>query len=230
MGRQMNDMQRYAVYYAPRPGAFADAAAAWLGWDASRGIAVPHPDLGLPLADLTDAPRVYGFHATLRAPFQLASGLGRGHVDHALDALARRLSPVICDGLLLEDIEGFLAFTPQGNRAMLMDFAAEVVRATNPLRAPLTPAEIARRRPETLTQHQRELLAAWGYPYVMDAFECHLTLTRRLDADQTARARHAASAHFAALLPSPFVIQDLCLFGQDTSGRFHLLHRYPLSG
>ena len=28
----MQDFTRYAVYYAPQPGIFADRAAAWLGW------------------------------------------------------------------------------------------------------------------------------------------------------------------------------------------------------
>ena len=33
----MDQMKRYAIYYAPREGAFAEAAAAWLGWDTPRG-------------------------------------------------------------------------------------------------------------------------------------------------------------------------------------------------
>ena len=45
----MDQMKRYAVYYAPRPGAFADRAADWLGWDAG-GQAVPSPSLpGIPV-------------------------------------------------------------------------------------------------------------------------------------------------------------------------------------
>jgi hypothetical protein len=40
----------------------------------------------------------------------------------------------------------------------------------------------------------------------------------------------ALMAHFADVLPRPFVIDDLCLFGEDAAGRFHLLHRYALTG
>jgi tripartite-type tricarboxylate transporter receptor subunit TctC len=29
----MEKMKRYAIYYAPEEGPFAQAAAAWLGWD-----------------------------------------------------------------------------------------------------------------------------------------------------------------------------------------------------
>jgi hypothetical protein len=40
----------------------------------------------------------------------------------------------------------------------------------------------------------------------------------------------ALAAHFAPVLPHPFRIEDLCLFGEDAAGRFHLLHRYALAG
>jgi hypothetical protein len=104
------------------------------------------------------------------------------------------------------------------------------VRATNPLRAALSAAEIARRRPDTLSARQRAHLAQWGYPFVMDDFAFHLTLTDQLDADMAARVQPHAAAHFAPVLPRPFVVQDLCLFGEDIAGRFHLLHRFPLQG
>lgn len=147
-----------------------------------------------------------------------------------LSDLATRVSPAVCDGLALENLHGFLALTPQGDTAALLDLAARVVEGMNDLRAPLTDAEIARRRPETLTPRQQELLARWGYPFVMEAFRFHLTLTDRLPADQTAAVAAVLQAHFAPVLPRPFVIEDLCLFGEDDAGRFHLLHRYALTG
>lgn len=36
--------------------------------------------------------------------------------------------------------------------------------------------------------------------------------------------------YYAPVLPRPFVIEDLRLFGEDAEGRFHLLHRYALTG
>ena len=89
-------------------------------------------------------------------------------------------------------------------------------------------AEIARRRPDWLSTRQRDLLDRWGYPHVMEEFRFHLTLTDRLDEPEPVRA--ALADYFAPVLPRPFVIEDLCLFGEDQSGRFHLLHRYALSG
>jgi hypothetical protein len=226
----MDEMKRYAVFYAPRPGPFADHASAWLGWDAFVGQPLAQPDLpGIPFpAILTAEARRYGFHGTLRAPFRLGDGVTRETVTATVSALAARLPPVICEGLVLEDLQGFLAFTPAGCEAALLDLGATIVEGTNGLRADLTAAEIARRRPETLSARQRDLLQHWGYPYVMEEFRFHLTLTDRLP--DPGSVMEILEKHFAPVLPRPFVIEDLCLFGEDAAGRFHLLHRYALTG
>lgn len=228
----MDRMKRLAVYYAPRPGPLASLAAEWLGRDAAAGCTLPQPRLpGLPdPAAITREPRRYGFHGTIRAPFRLADSLTAEDAARSLAALAARLAPVTCDGLVLECLDGFLALTPRGCEAALLDLGAAVVEGTNALRAPLTGAEIARRRPDRLSRRQRELLDLWGYPFVMEEFRFHLTLTDRLPADASAPVAAALRAHFAPVLPRPFVIEDLCLFGEDAAGRFHLLHRYPLTG
>lgn len=229
----MDQMKRFAVYFAPRPGPFADATAAVLGWDNASGRPVPQPDLpGLPapLADLTSSPRKYGFHGTIRAPFRPAPALTADDVTEAVRALSQHLAPVTCDGLKVENLQGFLALTPVGDTAALTTFAAEVVRATNPLRAALNAAERAKRRPESLTPRQLDLLDTWGYPHVMEELHFHLTLTNRLGDDQAAQTARILSAHLAPVLPAPFRVEDLCLFGEDAQGRFHLLHRFPLSG
>ena len=217
-------MKRYAVYYAPRPGEFADRAAAWLA-----GVAAL-PGLPRPAAEITVDPRRYGFHGTVRAPFRPAAGVDGAEVAGVVEGLAARLAPVRCEGLVLEDLHGFLALTPTGCEAALLEFGAMVVEATDALRAPLTAAEVARRRPESLTSRQRALLEVWGYPYVMEEFRFHLTLTDRLPEAEVAPVMAALETHFAAVLPRPFVIEDLCLFGEDAAGVFHLLERYALTG
>jgi len=224
---------RYALYYAPEPGAFADRAAALLGWDAGRGSEVLPPDLiGLPrpLADITAAPGRYGFHGTVKPPFRLAAGQGLDALDRTCAAFCARHAPVALLGLRLDRIGGFLALTPEGDAGPLVALAAQAVRMLDPFRAPLTPAEIARRRPDRLTEAERRNLALWGYPYVMEAFRFHLTLTGELAPDEIAPVEAALGPYLWPVLPRPFVIADLCLFGEAADGRFHLLHRYPLTG
>lgn len=223
-------MKRFALYYAPEPGPFADAAAAWLGWDLAAGKSVtqPGPDLPRPLAEITAAPRKYGFHATLKPPFRLADGVSPADLAQATARLATRLAPLELAGLQMVALDGFLALIPRGDQAALQGLAAEVVRDLEPYRAPLTADEITRRRPERLTPRQRDLLAIYGYPYVMEQFQFHLTLSGPLGDDGAAVAK-AADVHFAGLIPQPFHIGALCLCGEDASGRFHLLRRYALS-
>lgn len=224
----MDQMKRFAIYYAPRDGAFADAAAQWLGWDARAGQTVAQPEVP-GLAAMTADPRRYGFHATIKPPFRLASGCHANALCLALRTHAALLPRVVLDGLKMVRLEGFLALIPVGDAAPLRDMAAQVVQGLDAFRAPLTPAELARRRPESLTPRQRDLLAAYGYPHVMEEFQFHLTLSGKLDGAEAALVQRAADQHFAGLLPQPFVIEDLCLFGEDQDNRFHLLHRYPLS-
>lgn len=244
----MRTFQRYAVYYAPQAGEFADRGAAWLGWDAQCGRALAPPELGVRAEEITRAPRPYGFHATIKPPFRLAEGQSLAQLQQALTALAADLAPVCQPGMRLKAIDGFLALIPEGDPVLLQHLAAEVVTRLEPFRPPLNAAEIARRRPERLTPRQRELLDLYGYPFVMEEFRFHLTLTDRLPAHRAAVASAILSEYFAAVLPRPFVINDLCLFAEEaaaahtgdagmnadlseqSAGRFHLLARYPLGG
>ena len=223
----MDRMKRFAIYYAPRDGAFADAAARWLGWDLARGCAVAQPDVP-GLAELTAEPRKYGFHGTIKPPFRLADGTSPDDLAAAIADLAQRLRPVQVPGLEMILLEGFLAFVP-GHDPALTTLAAAVVEGLEGFRAPLTPAEIARRRPDILTPRQRDLLAVYGYPYVKEEFQFHLTLSGRLGTADAPALQKVALAHFAGLIPQPFRLEDLCLCGEDAAGRFHLLHRYALS-
>lgn len=227
----MTEIRRYAIYHAPAAGEFARRAAHWLGWDAERGEVAPHPELGLPAGDMTAEPRRYGFHATIKPPFRLDRGQTVEGLMQALDGLAARLPPVVLSGLEIRPLGGFLALVPEVESAALQDLTAEVVRALDPFRAPLTEAEIARRRPERLTPRQRELLALWGYPYLLEEFRFHMTLTGRLSPELTDRTTPILRAWFSEVLPRPYLIEDLCLFGEQADdGQFVLLSRHPLEG
>ncbi|WP_353472673.1 DUF1045 domain-containing protein [Salipiger sp. H15] len=227
----MQDYSRYAIYYAPQPGPLADFAAAWLGWDPARGISVPHPALpGLPrpVSEITESPRKYGFHGTLKPPMRLAGG--REALQGDLQALAARLAPVTLPGLALSRIGSFLALTIDGDAAPLARLAGEVVAALDAHRAPPSEAELARRRSARLSPAQEANLARWGYPYVMEEFKFHLTLSGKLAFGEAETVAEALRPALAPLLPQPFEIRELCLFGEAEDGRFHLIHRYALTG
>ncbi len=224
------DCQRYAIYYAPRPSRLARAAAAWLGWDATGGPA-PAED-GMPTFPpaVTEAPRRYGFHGTLKAPFRLAPGCSPDDLLRAMARLAAGRPRVLLPALTLQHLGDFLALAPEGEASDLAALSAEVVRQMEPFRAPLDAAEIARRNPERLTERQRANLRHWGYPHVMEDFRFHLTLTGPLGHEEIGQVAAALDRWLVPLVPRPFPIEDLCLFGEGADGRFRLLARHALTG
>ncbi|MDD8021958.1 MAG: DUF1045 domain-containing protein [Paracoccaceae bacterium] len=226
----MEQMKRYAIYFAPPAGPLMQAAAEWLGWDVEAGRAVAQPPIA-GLTDATAAPRKYGFHATLKAPFRLAEGVQPDDLTEALGAEAAHLPPVMLQGVRIEALAGrFLALRPEGDDSALRNLCAEVVIRFEPFRAALTTEEIARRNLSALSPRQQELTAQFGYPYVLEEFRFHMTLTGDLPAPELARLGAEAQAWFGPHLTRPFVIGQICLYGEDQAGRFHLLSRHTLSG
>ncbi|WP_412550708.1 DUF1045 domain-containing protein [Shimia sp. MIT910701] len=224
--------QRYGVYYTPHPGALADFGKSWLGWDLVSGQTVAHPEMdGLPrpVADITATPRKYGLHGTIKPPFFLAEGADAGELARRFEALCTTLAPVTLGGLVLARLGGFIALKVDGDQTPLANLAGAVVRELDDFRAPPTEAELARRRKAKLSAKQEELLAQWGYPYVMEEFRFHITLSGRLGSDVEA-TMDALAPHITPLLPRPFEVDSLTLVGEDITGKFHEIHRQTLSG
>ncbi|MGY3436513.1 MULTISPECIES: DUF1045 domain-containing protein [unclassified Marinovum] len=225
---------RYALYYTIPPGPLAEALADWLGWDPVSGQSRVAPDVpGLPRAPeaLTERPRKYGPHGTLKPPFHLTPGMEATALESAVQAFALGRGPVVLEGLELRRIGRFLALTALGDTAALRDFAADVVQHFDGFRAPPTPEELARRRKARLSSDQERNLQRWGYPHVMESFKFHITLTGPLKEDEIAATHAALTAHFAPLLPAPFTVDALSLLGSDAdTGRFHLIRRAALGG
>lgn len=227
----MGQYRRYAIYHTP-DGDLARFGAEWLGWDGQAGRRVAQPAIeGLDLPALTQTPRRYGFHATMKAPFRLAEGCDQGALLDALRCFGPDHAAVaLPGGLRLARVGGFLALIPAQDSAALSRLEAAVVRAFDPFRAPLTEKEIASRRPETLTDRQRQNLHRWGYPYVMEAFRFHMTLSGDLDDDTAQRAEAALRPMLRGLLAEPYPLDSLSLMGEDAAGCFHQIGRVRLCG
>jgi len=232
----MDGYTRYALYFAPPPGPLATLGARWLGWDAEagRGASPPPseawPALPRPPRDLTARPRKYGFHGTLKPPFALAEGCTVAGVHDAVAALAPRLKRVKLDGMRVSAIGSFVAIVPEGDTGGLAELAATLVTSLDGFRAPPSEEDLARRRGSGLTPRQEVLLQEWGYPYVMDEFRFHLTLTGPLPDDERDATADALAPLFEPHLERPFRIDEICLFGEGQDGRFRKLHRYARTG
>jgi 2'-5' RNA ligase len=229
---------RYAIYLAPGPDtALWSFGSRVLGYDAASGDSIE--GFSLPGFDpaawraLTERPRVYGFHATLKAPFRLAPGMNRADLVAALDALAASrdafdLGALGVRALSESDGHGFVALTLMHRNAALEQLEPLVVAELDRFRAPMTEAERAKRRPEQLTPRQQEALARVGYPYTGPDYLFHMTLTGAVqdvwhvaDLLADAVANEVGGAHFA--------VEALVLYEQPGSGQpFRITHRAPL--
>ena len=225
---------RYAIYFTPpESDPLAHAAAQWLGRSAFSGQPLERRDTGImsaaELAYLTAAARRYGFHATLKAPFHLAGDQSEAALREALSAFCAGMNAFEVR-LVLGRLDGFFAFVPETRNAALDALARDVVAAFEPFRAPLTDAEIARRGPEQLSPPQLLNLHRWGYPYVMDEFRFHMTLTGCVEEAGAPRARRAIEAHFGPLLDEPVEIGGLALFVEPEPGAPFAIRSYQRFG
>lgn len=223
--------RRFAIYYIPPPGPLARFGAEWLGWDIAAGAPAARradiPGLPAPLDALTEAPRRYGFHATIKPPFRLAPGQTEAALTATLREVCAARAPVTTAGLEIASLGRFLALTPRGDTSALTALAADIVRALDLFRATPTAAETARHQRATLSAAQTENVRLWGNPHVMDSFRWHMTLTGkrpRAEAEQT----RAALAPMLAPLLRPLRIDALSLVGEDATGHFHQIHSAPL--
>ena len=223
---------RYAIYYAPPEGAdWTRFCTGWLGWDMLTGTPATFPEapeLPRPVSEITQEPRKYGLHGTLKPPFRLAPGSTQEGLETACAELAASLSPFDLEGLRLTRLGRFLCLQSPGPAEPLADLAATCVREPDRFRAPPGEAELARRRAAGLSARQEGYLANWGYPYVMDEFRFHITLSCRLPKGEIDDIESWLDSRRTPLLPDRFEVAEIALVGEGKGGLFHLIRRFPL--
>lgn len=226
--------ERFAIYYAPPTSSgLWQRAARWLGRDAATGN-VPNDGIaGIAsetLTAITPSATRYGFHATLKAPFALAPGKTREELETELQAFSLRHGRVSLGPLELRLLDGFLALTAVVQSPELTEFAGKVVAQFDTFRAPMSADERQRRLKSDLTAYQIGLMDHYGYPYVMDQFLFHMTLTDRMDVRMQETVVAAAAEWFAPALETPMVLDRLSLYYEpEAGGPFLRRTDFPLS-
>jgi hypothetical protein len=206
---QFNPTPRWALYFSP------DTELGRLGrhW-LSPGFE--------PASAWTSAPRRYGFHATLKAPFRLAPGLDVETLIASVAEWAAEQRP--CEvRLSVQWLGDFLALRPSSSASVdaLNRLAASVVEQFDEFRAEMSSAERERRltapKPP-LNARELELLERWGYPYVFDAFRFHCTLTESLPPERRLELFALAEQTFNRVLSEPVPIDQLVLVEEPAPG------------
>lgn len=219
---------RAAIYFTPPPDApLAQAAAHWLGRSSYSQVPVREPDQTIDA--IVREPARYGFHATLKAPFRLAEDANLAMLNDALSAFVAQRKSFVLPALALKRISHFFAPVPGEPCPSLALLERDALHAFEPFRAPLSEAETARRRPNLLTDRQRRNMDDWGYPYVLDEFRFHMTLTGAVAPQDAAFAEARLSEHFADFVGAPLVLDGLAIFVEPEPGlpfRIHARHSF----
>ncbi|AOK28797.1 MULTISPECIES: DUF1045 domain-containing protein [Burkholderia] len=233
--RAWSEHARFAIYYTPpRTSAWWQAGCAWLGRDPEDGTALTPPQpaaLARRVEALTLAPRRYGWHATLVAPFALRTGVTPDGLVAAATRWARDCAP-FCVAVDIAALGSFVALRPatEHGDAKLRALAASALHAFAPLRRPPSDAEREKRRAAPLSARQRALLDAWGYPYVFDEYRFHMTLSDSL-ADPAERDALIDWWRAAAAPLGPLPVDHAALFVEPEPGApFVLYKRVPFGG
>ena len=142
----------------------------------------------------------------------------------ALDDFCEARAPVLVPRIELTQMSGFFALVPAAPLAALDMLAADVVKAFEPFRAPLSDTEVARRNPDALSPAQLRNLQGWGYPYVFEEFRFHMTLSGRVSPADAPRLSQAIERTFGPLLDAPLAIDTLALFVEPEPGAPFLVH------
>ncbi|CAN7417398.1 DUF1045 domain-containing protein [Rhizobium sp. LjRoot98] len=227
---------RYAFYISPDENAPLTAAAErWLGanpFTSEIHELKPAGDFSAAeLTALTADPRRYGFHGTLKAPFLLAPGKTEAQLLEDFQAFSEKCPPFDIPEMMLGQLGPFFALVPAADCPELQALADETVRYFSPFRAPLSDADIARRKPETLGSVMRSNLLEWGYPYVFESFRFHMTLTGAVPVERQGAMRALLEEAFAPFIGKPLAVTTLALFTEPERGAPFTVHSLlPLGG
>jgi Protein of unknown function (DUF1045) len=208
---------RYAVYFTPRANTqWALAGSQWLGRCIFSGKVFEAPVVeGMTpneLNALTQEPRRYGWHATLKAPFRLAVNPQAASEGALVDAMTRLVSSMqafTLPPLRVGMMRNFVALRADGDQKRINAIARACVTNLHYLAQELDEQALARRRKAHLSPEQDRMLVQWGYPWVLEQFQFHLSLSGpvdRLNLDTRWALLNAAQQHFA--------IEEDCRFDQ----------------
>lgn len=212
--------QRYAIYFAPADdSALGVFGASVLRRHAETAEAHINPQLpyGFDNTELWLAcikkPAHYGFHATLKAPFVLAEGQTVKTLLEDVADFCRKQVVLSLNGLEPRRTRRFDALAFEQQPAAVHHFANDCVERFEKYRAPLTDADLERRHRDNLTSEQLDYLNRYGYPYVFNQFNFHMTLSGTQPDDDNGWLQWLRTI-YPLMVPAAPVLDRLSVFHQ----------------
>ena len=220
--KRIHESSRFAIYFAPEiSSALHMLGSQWIGRDANSGKLIKQPKIPDITSEyfykITKNPRLYGFHATLKAPFQLNKEFTLKDLCSEIQRLSALSKPFSID-LKVQELGNFIALMMDRKEQKVQNLASKLVENLDQFRAPLHQEEIDKRRTSTLTSSEDKNLLNWGYPYVFNDFRFHITLTERIQVRSDREFMvSGASSHFSKSLDNATTVSSISLFFQESS-------------
>ncbi len=230
----MDDFSRYAIYYVPpESDHLTKFAASWFGWDVYQGIRVNYSELSnlnYDIKEITKKPCKYGLHGTLKAPFSLAKDRTIDELRLSLSRLSSSIKKFEIPFISLRKISGFIAIVPTTQNKKLNFLAKKCLQELDCFREVESLEILNKRRSVELSSSMKQNLLKWGYPYVLNDFQFHLTMTSKLAPKVSENVFSVLSSELSSVLNSPLVISKICLFGESKiHGKFKVIEEFSLA-
>ena len=226
--------KRYAIYYAPLENSELDVfGKCWLGWDPYKGLETTKSDLSSSpnlqkFSRFVFAPKQYGFHGTIKAPFRLKDGYTYNDLENKVCEISKQIHSFHLDELIIKKLGNFIALIPTNN-LKVNELSNKFVKGLDYLRDELSEDELKKRNPEKLTPNQKKMLYKWGYPYVFNEFKFHLTLTSKLNIEEIDGVFKSLQNILKQVNLSKINFNNICIFGQKSDEKFYFIKRFKFN-
>jgi len=226
---------RYAIYFVPAAESHLyQFGCSVLAYDCYTGETVRRgADFGASAAEwdrLTEEPRRYGFHATLKAPFHLSPACSEEQLISAVQSFAELSHSVPTIAPVVRMLSGFAGIVPARHEAATGALATKCTTMFDRFRAPMSPQERAQRLALGLNPGQIQNLERWGYPFLFSDFRFHMTLTGKIQPNRRDQVLASLQRTFDhACGGQPFAIDRVALMRQDDgNANFRVILQAPL--
>jgi len=226
---------RYAIYFSPTDASnLARFGSTVLGRNVTSHKERKCPSEPEPFADsslwqtYTKKPAHYGFHATIKAPFELAPDCTAAELLSELSSFCATRQSIALTDLAPAKLHAFTALALPDQPGELVELAADVVKHFEPFRQALSDADRQRRQISQLSPSMLDNLEQYGYPYIFNDFQFHMTLSDALPQEED-RFLPWLQSVYRQMVPAVPVLDRLCAFRQvDRSTPFVRIAEFPL--
>lgn len=228
---------RYAIYFTPADdsllGIFGASVLRRKATSAdpfiNRQLPYPFENTELWLACIKK-PSHYGFHATLKAPFCLSSGQSADSLLCEVKHFCTLQRPLSLNGLAPRRTRRFDALAFEQQPDGIHRLANECVEQFEAWRAPLSETDLERRYQDTLCDEQIHYLNRYGYPYVLNQFNFHMTLSGTQPDDQNGWLQWLRTVYPLMVTDTPCLDRLSVFYQPDRKTPFTRIAEFPFGG